>query len=92
MLELNHIKFHTAILMKLNRIGMTQREFAKKIKTSRATIHRILHGKNIDTDTLFKIVYWLDVDLTDYMLIKPSSICMDYEKRNYRNYLNDNKL
>lgn len=87
MIELNNKKLHTAILVRLNQLEMTQREFAKRLNISRAIIHRIYHYKNIDTESLFKIIYWLDEDLTDFMLIKPKSICKIYEKINYRNYI-----
>jgi len=39
--------------------GISQRELARQLDMSPATVNRIVHGKNFEVRHLFKLVMWL---------------------------------
>ena len=76
-------------MVNLNELGLTHRQFAKKIKISRDVLHSLSHEKDIQRDSLFKIICWLDVDMTDYLMIKIERLDKREKWLNYKNYLKE---
>lgn len=73
--ELNNISLdgksmHRAILKKLNELDKPQAFLNERIGISRSTILRISKKNEMTMETYFKIIQWLDVDLTEYIIIK----------------------
>lgn len=64
-------KIHKNIKIKIKENGITQAEIAQKIGVSPATLcdqlKKLSEGKSILTETLFKIAYALEIEVTELL-------------------------
>lgn len=70
-IEKLNIKTYKNIKLKMEEKNMTQKEIGDKVKVSPTSIWRSLkklsEGKPVLTDTLFKIAYALEIEVTELL-------------------------
>lgn len=87
MIEVDYNKLHRDLLIKMNRLGLSQRQFEQKKIISRTTLFRINKKKPINLECFFKAVSWLEnglskkgsyedsyIDVNKYLIITPKRI------------------
>lgn len=91
MIYFNHTKLHSDILVRLNTLDISQRDFEKKGIISRATLFRIQKGHPLQFLSVLKIITWLDTDINKYLIVKYKSVNGRKKEIGMKHYLEINK-
>ena len=67
-MELDTIMLHRHIVRKLRLMSEPQRYLTERVGVSRATMWRLTQGHELKTNTLLKLVEWLDEDINKYII------------------------